>query len=166
MAALQTRISPCLWFDTQGEEAAQFYTSIFPNSKIGHIERYGEAGKEIHGQKPGGVMTVDFTLDWLDFVALNGGPIFKFTEAVSFQIYCADQKEVDYYWDRLTVGGDPAAQQCGWVKDKFGLSWQIVPRPFIELMKSGEPAKKEKMFAAMMQMRKLDWPKLKAAYDS
>lgn len=166
MPALQTRISPCLWFDTQGEEAATFYTSIFPNSKIGHIERYGEAGKEIHGQKPGNVMTVDFTLDGLDFVALNGGPIFKFTEAVSFQIYCADQKEVDYYWDRLTVGGDPAAQQCGWVKDKFGLSWQIVPRPFIELMKTGEPAKKQQMFAAMMQMRKLDWPKLQAAYDS
>ncbi|MGC3971713.1 MAG: VOC family protein [Pirellulales bacterium] len=166
MATLQTRISTCLWFDGQAEEAAKLYTSIFPNSKLGYVAHFGEAGKEIHGQKPGSVMTVEFTLDGLEFTALNGGPMFKFTEAISLQVFCADQKEADYYWDKLTPGGDPDAQQCGWIKDKFGLSWQIVPQEFIDLMKRGEGPKKEKMFAAMMEMKKLDMAALKAAYDS
>ena len=117
------RIAPCLWFDNQAEDAARFYTGIFKNSKIGAISRYGEAGREVHGRPPGSVMTVEFELDGHAFTGLNGGPLFKFNEAVSFQVNCATQAEVDYYWDKLIAGGDPKAQQCGWLKDKFGVSW-------------------------------------------
>ena len=121
------RIVPCLWFDNQAEEAAKYYVSIFKNSKIGAISRYGEAGREVHRRPPGSVMTVEFELDGQAFTGLNGGPLFKFNEAVSFQVNCATQAEVDYYWDKLTAGGDPKAQQCGWLKDRFGVSWQVVP---------------------------------------
>jgi len=126
MATLQ-KITPCLWFDDQAEEAVKLYTSIFKNSKIGKTTRYGEAGREIHGKEPGTVLTVSFELDGQAFTALNGGPMFKFTEAISLMVNCETQEEVDYFWDKLTPGGDPRAQQCGWLKDKFGVSWQVVP---------------------------------------
>ncbi|HET7110500.1 MAG TPA: VOC family protein, partial [Gemmatimonadales bacterium] len=120
-------IAPCLWFDDQAEDAAAFYISIFPNSKIVSVARYGEAGKETHGRPPGSVMVVEFELNGQPFTALNGGPVFTFNEAVSFQLYCETQEELDRYWEKLGAGGDPKAQVCGWLKDKFGLSWQVVP---------------------------------------
>jgi predicted 3-demethylubiquinone-9 3-methyltransferase (glyoxalase superfamily) len=121
------KIAPCLWFDDQAEQAAELYTRIFPNSGIGTITRYGEAGREIHGRPPGSVMTVAFTLDGQPFTALNGGPVFRFNEAISFQVMCDTQDEVDYYWEKLGEGGDPRARQCGWLKDRFSVSWQVVP---------------------------------------
>lgn len=158
------KISPCLWFDDQAEEAARFYTDIFRNSKIVKITRYGKAGHEIHGRTPGSVMTVEFELDGQSFTALNGGPQFKFNEAISFQVNCETQQEVDYFWDKLSAGGDKAAQQCGWLKDKFGASWQVVPTVMQELMGDPENAKSQRAFAAMMQMKKLDIAALKRAY--
>ncbi|HEV7815336.1 MAG TPA: VOC family protein, partial [Janthinobacterium sp.] len=124
MASIQT-ITPCLWFADQAEEAANFYTGIFPNSRISTMSRYGEAGREVHGQAAGSVMVVAFELDGQAFTALNGGPVFQFNEAVSFVIRCETQQEVDHYWERLSAGGDARAQQCGWLKDKYGLSWQV-----------------------------------------
>jgi predicted 3-demethylubiquinone-9 3-methyltransferase (glyoxalase superfamily) len=159
-----SRINPCLWFDDQAEQAADFYTGIFKNSRIVETSRYGEAGQEITGAEPGSVMTVAFELDGQRFVGLNGGPVFKFNEAVSFQVDCADQQEVDYYWGRLGEGGDERAQQCGWLKDRFGLSWQIVPRILIDMMLDKDKAKRERVFAAMLQMKKLDIATLEAAY--
>ncbi|MBC8024350.1 MAG: VOC family protein, partial [Burkholderiales bacterium] len=120
-------ISPCLWFDSQAEEAARFYVSVFKKAKITAVTQYPAVGQEIHGRKPGSVMTVEFVLNGVPFMALNAGPIFKFNEAVSLQVICRTQKEIDYYWDKLGEGGDPKARQCGWLKDKYGLSWQIVP---------------------------------------
>lgn len=158
------RITPCLWFDDQAEQAAEFYTSIFKNSRIGHIARYGEAGYEIHGRAAGTVMTVDFVLDGHTFTALNGGPIFKFNEAVSFQINCATQEEVDYYWNKLTEGGDEQAQQCGWLKDKFGVSWQVVPTALNEMINDPDTEKSQRAFAALLQMKKLDIDALRRAY--
>ena len=158
------RITPCLWFDNQGEEAAKFYTGIFRNSRIVDIARYGEAGREVHGRPPGSVMTVAFELDGQRFTALNGGPIFKFSEAVSFQVDCETQEEVDYYWDRLSEGGDEKAQQCGWLKDKYGLSWQVVPRVLIEMMSDPDPARSGRAMTAMLQMKKIDIAGLKRAY--
>lgn len=158
------KISPCLWFDDQGEVAANFYTSIFPNSHITHIERYGEAGREQHGKPPGSVMTVVFELNGQPFTALNGGPIFKFNEAVSFQIFCESQEEVDHYWENLSAGGDPAAQQCGWLKDRYGLSWQVVPTALIEMIADPDRVKSQKVMASMMQMKKLDIAALRHAY--
>jgi predicted 3-demethylubiquinone-9 3-methyltransferase (glyoxalase superfamily) len=157
-------IAPCLWFDDQGEEAAQFYTTIFPNSKIVAVTRYSEAGQEIHGKQPGSVMTVEFVLNGQTFTALNGGPIFKFNEAVSFQVFCDTQEEIDHYWDKLSEGGDPKAQQCGWLKDKFGVSWQVVPRGMDEMLKvsASEPAKRA--MAAVMQMKKFDLAALQKAF--
>ena len=160
-----SKISPCLWFDHQGEEAARFYVGIFPNSRITTIARYGEAGTEIHGQKPGSVMTVVFELEGQSFTALNGGPIFHFSEAISFQIECEDQKEIDYYWEKLTEGGDPEAQQCGWVKDRFGLSWQIVPKIMPELVKDADSPAAQRAFKAMLGMKKLDIAALQRAYE-
>ncbi|RJG08239.1 VOC family protein [Massilia cavernae] len=157
------RISPCLWFDSQAEEAANYYTSIFPNSRITEVARYPAVGQEIHHQPAGAVMTVAFELDGTPFTALNGGPVFKFTEAVSFQIMCADQQEVDHYSTRLGEGGDPNAQQCGWVKDKFGLSWQVVPRVLLELTTSKDPGVAEKAFGAMLKMKKIDIAELERA---
>ncbi|MFV0419016.1 MAG: VOC family protein [Dysgonomonas sp.] len=149
-------IAPCLWFDGQAEEAARFYISIFKNSEIKNISYFPKAGYEVHEQKAGSVMTVDFVLDGQIFTALNGGSLFKFNEAVSFQVLCESQHEVDYYWQHLSEGGEEGP--CGWLKDKFGLSWQIVPNAFIELMKN--PEKAEIAFAAMMGMTKIDMDKI------
>jgi predicted 3-demethylubiquinone-9 3-methyltransferase (glyoxalase superfamily) len=157
------KIAPCLWFDHQGEEAANFYVGIFRNSKILQIARYGKAGQDIHGQKEGSVMTVQFELEGQTFTALNGGPIFKFSEAISLQIYVDDQKELDYYWDRLAKGGDPKSQVCGWLKDKFGLSWQVVPKSMLEWWEKPDE-RTERGFAAMMKMGKLDIAALERAY--
>ena len=155
---MKSRISPCLWFDGEAEEAAKFYVSVFPNSKIGRISRYGDAGP---GPK-GSVMTVAFTLDGQEFIGLNGGPQFKFTEAVSFTVYCDTQKEVDRYWTKLTTGGGKEVQ-CGWVKDRFGLSWQIVPTILPKLATDKDPKKVERVMRAMLQMKKLDIAALKGA---
>jgi predicted 3-demethylubiquinone-9 3-methyltransferase (glyoxalase superfamily) len=163
MASAQP-ITPCLWFDTQAEEAARFYTGIFKNSRIRTISRYGEAGQEVHGRQPGTVMTVEFELNGQPFTALNGGPQFKFNEAISFQIMCRTQEEVDHYWNRLTEGGDPKAQQCGWLKDKFGMSWQVVPSELIEMINDPDREKSGRAMEAMLQMKKLDIAALKRAY--
>jgi predicted 3-demethylubiquinone-9 3-methyltransferase (glyoxalase superfamily) len=156
---------PCLWFDTQAEEAARFYTGIFQNSGIGTISRYGEAGREVHGRPAGSVMTVEFELNGQPFTALNGGPHFKFNEAVSFQIMCRTQDEVDHYWNRLSQGGDPKTQQCGWLKDKYGLSWQVVPTVLAEMMSDPDKEKSGRAMEAMLQMKKLDIAALKTAFD-
>ena len=153
-------ISPFLWFDTQAEEAADFYVSLFPNSKITACARYGEGGPG----PAGSVMTIAFELDGKPFTGLNGGPHFTFTEAVSFVVRCQDQAEVDHYWNGLTADGGKESQ-CGWLKDKYGLSWQIVPQDFLDLMSSPDKDAKGRMFAAMMQMTKLDIVKLKAAFE-
>ena len=158
-------ITPCLWFDTQAEEAARYYTGIFKNSKIGTISRYTEAGREVHGRQAGSVMTVEFELNGQPFTALNGGPHFKFNEAVSFQIMCRDQEEVDHYWNRLTAGGDPAAQQCGWLKDKFGLSWQVVPTALVDMMGDPDREKSDRAMEAMLKMKKLDIEALERAFE-
>jgi predicted 3-demethylubiquinone-9 3-methyltransferase (glyoxalase superfamily) len=164
MAMIQTKkIVSCLWFDSQAEEAAWFYTSIFKNSKITQTTRYGKAGHEIHGRAEGSVMTVAFELEGQCFVALNGGPLFKFTEAISFQIMCATQEEVDHFWNKLCEGGDPNAQQCGWLKDKFGLSWQVTPTILPKLLADPDPAKAQRATQAMLQMKKFDIEKLKNA---
>jgi predicted 3-demethylubiquinone-9 3-methyltransferase (glyoxalase superfamily) len=160
-----SKIIPCLWFDNQAEDAAKFYTSIFKNSKIGKIGHYGKEGFEIHGGKEGTVMVVEFEIEGQTFTALNGGPIFKFTEAVSFQIMCDTQEEVDYYWERLIKGGDPNAQQCGWLKDKYGLSWQVVPKILSELVGVQGSEKSERAMKVLLQMKKLDIEKLQRAYD-
>lgn len=146
-------ITPFLWFDGTAETAAEHYVSIFPDSRILQVMRYGKAGREQHGQPPGSVMTVEFELDGQPFTALNGGPHFKFSPAVSFVVHCRTQAEVDHYWDRLGSGGPVAAQQCGWLADCFGLSWQIVPDRLIELL-SGPAA--GRVMEAMMQMKKID----------
>jgi len=159
------RIALCLWFDHQAEEAARFYTGIFKNSRIGKISRYGEAGREIHRRPPGSVMTVAFELNGQEFTALNGGPVFKFNEAISFQVYCQDQKEVDYYWEKLGEGGDEKAQQCGWLKDKYGVSWQIVPTALIDMVSDPMSAKSQRAMAAMLQMKKIDIAELERAYN-
>jgi predicted 3-demethylubiquinone-9 3-methyltransferase (glyoxalase superfamily) len=158
-------IIPCLWFDTQAEEAARYYTGIFKNSKIGTITRYGEAGKEVTGGKPGSVMTVEFELNGQPFTALNGGPHFKFNEAVSFQVMCETQEELDQYWNRLGQGGDPNAQQCGWLKDRYGLSWQVVPTGMVEMMNDPDREKANRAMEAMLQMKKLDIAELKRAFE-
>ena len=158
------KIAPCLWFDDQAEEAVKFYTAIFRNSKITTISRYGEAGCEFHGKTPGTVMTVAFELEGQAFTALNGGPVFKFNEAISFQISCESQEEVDHYWQKLSEGGDEAAQQCGWLKDKYGVSWQVVPTALIEMMNDPDSAKSQRVTAAMLQMKKLDIAGLRRAY--
>lgn len=161
----QQKITPCLWFDTQAEEAARFYCGIFPNSQIRHISHYGEAGHEIHRKPAGSVLTVAFELDGQGFTALNGGPDFRFNEAISLQVGCATQEELDRYWDKLSAGGDQAAQQCGWLKDKYGLSWQIVPAALTEMMCDADPEKSGRVMAALLQMKKLDIATLKRAYD-
>jgi len=154
------KITPCLWFDTQGEEAARFYTSIFPNSRIVDVAHYGEAGP----RDAGTVMVVRFELDGQEFVALNGGPEFTFDEAISFQIDCADQEEVDRYSEALTDGGEQGP--CGWVKDRFGLSWQVVPKRMIELLSDPDEAKAQRAMAAMLEMRKIDIAAVEAAADA
>jgi predicted 3-demethylubiquinone-9 3-methyltransferase (glyoxalase superfamily) len=159
------RISPCLWFADEAEEAARFYTGIFRNSRIVAISRYGEAGQEVHHRPPGSVMTVAFELDGQAFTALNGGPAFKFNEAISFQVSCADQEEIDHYWDELSAGGDPKAQQCGWLKDRYGLSWQIIPEAMGELFGNEKPGGSQRAMQAMLKMKKLDIAELRRARD-
>ena len=158
------RISPFLWFDHQAEEAAKFYVSIFKNSKIGKITRYPEEAAKKIGREPGSVMTVEFTLDGQEFVALNGGPQFKFSEAISFSVNCETQEEIDYFWEKLSADGGETGP-CGWLKDKFGLSWQIVPKVLEELMLDKNPKKSESVMKAVLEMKKLDIQKLKQAYD-
>jgi predicted 3-demethylubiquinone-9 3-methyltransferase (glyoxalase superfamily) len=153
-------ITPCLWFDSQGEEAARFYTSIFKNSKIGTITRYGDAGAAASGRPNGSVMTVAFQLDGQEFVALNGGPHFKFTEATSFMVNCETQKEIDDFWEKLSEGGEQGP--CGWLKDKYGLSWQVVPTALGEMMKDAGGA--DRVMATILTMKKLDIKALKEAY--
>jgi predicted 3-demethylubiquinone-9 3-methyltransferase (glyoxalase superfamily) len=158
------RISPCLWFDDQAEEAAKFYVSIFKNSKITQTARYGEAGKEVHRRPPGSVMTIAFELDGHPFTALNGGPVFKFNEAVSFQINCDTQEEIDYYWGKLSKGGDERAQQCGWLKDRFGVSWQVVPSVLPKMMADPDAKKSGRAMKAMLGMKKLKIDELERAF--
>ena len=157
------KIAPCLWFDDQAEEAVAFYTAIFRDSRIVKVARYGEAGHEIHGRPAGTVMTVAFELEGQAFTALNGGPIFKFNEAISFQVNCETQGEVDYYWEKLSEGGDARAQQCGWLKDKYGVSWQVVPRALVELLNDPDSEKSGRVMEAMLRMKKIDVDALKRA---
>lgn len=160
------RITPNLWFDTQAEEAAKLYTSIFENSKIGTITRYGKERHETNGITDGTVMTVEFQLDGQPFVALNGGPHFKFTEAISFIVHCKDQNELDYYWDKLSEGGDEKAQVCGWLKDKFGVSWQVVPAALTEMISDPDSRKSERVMKALLQTKsKIDINSLMQAYE-
>ncbi len=158
-------ITTCLWFDNQAEDAAKFYASIFRNSRITGITRYGEAGREIHGRPAGSVMTVTFQLDGQQFMGLNGGPLFKFTEATSFVVNCATQEEVDHFWAKLSEGGDEKTQQCGWLKDKYGVSWQVVPTVLGELLGGKDGRKSERVMNALLKMKKLDIAALKQAYD-
>lgn len=158
------RITPCLWFDHEAEQAADFYIDIFPNSRRVRVLRFGEAGHEIHGRPAGSVMTVDFELDGQPFTALNGGPLFRFNEAISLQIDCATQAEVDDYWERLSAGGDPQAQQCGWLKDRYGVSWQVVPAVLPKLLDRTDPAASERVMQALLEMKRLDIAALERAY--
>ena len=156
------QITPCLWFDTEAEEAAKFYVSIFKNSKIGSVSRYGEEGQEVHCKPPGMVMAVPFEINGQPFLALNGGPQFKFNEAVSFQIHCKSQQEIDYFWGRLTEGGKE--QPCGWLKDKFGVSWQVIPADLPAIM-AGDPQKAQRVTAAFLKMRKFNIDELRRAAE-
>lgn len=153
------KITPNLWFDTQAEQAAEFYTSVFPNSKVHAVTRYGEAGP----REAGMVMTVHFELDGQEFVAINGGPEFTFDEAVSFEIRCADQAEVDYYWERLSDGGEEGP--CGWLKDRYGLSWQVVPEGLIDALNDPDPERAQRSMKAMLGMTKIEVSALRAAAD-
>jgi predicted 3-demethylubiquinone-9 3-methyltransferase (glyoxalase superfamily) len=159
------RITPCLWFDSEAEEAARYYTGIFKNSRIVKISRYGEAGREVHGRPPGSVMTVEFELNGQPFTALNGGPQFRFNEAVSFQIPCESQQELDHYWEKLSAGGDVNAQQCGWLKDRYGVSWQVFPSALPDMLSDPASEKSQRAFEAMLKMKKLDMEKLRRAFD-
>jgi predicted 3-demethylubiquinone-9 3-methyltransferase (glyoxalase superfamily) len=165
MARLQ-RIRPCLWFDTRAEEAARFYTGIFKNSNITATTHYSSAGIETHKKPPRSVMTVQFELDGQAFTALNGGPDFKFNEAVSLEVHCESQEEIDYYWERLGEGGDPAAQICGWLKDRFGVSWQVVPTNVYKLYEDAESPGARAAMEALLKMKKIDMAALQEAYDS
>ena len=158
------KISPFLWFDDKAEEAAKFYVSIFSNSKMGNISRYGEDGSVVTGRPKGSVMTVSFQIEGQEFSAINGGPVFKFTEAISFVVNCETQKEVDEFWEKLSKGG--AKSQCGWLKDKYGLSWQIVPTVLNEMLSDTDAKKANRVMKAMLQMTKIDIATLKKAYES
>lgn len=158
------RIAPCLWFDDQAEEAARLYIEVFPDSRITRITRYGKEGNDVHGRPENSVMTVDFELRGQPFTALNGGPAFEFTEAISFQVSCDTQEELDHFWDRLKEGGDPAAQQCGWLKDRFGVSWQIVPRGLAELVADPGSEACQRTMRALLRMQKLEIDVLEKAY--
>jgi predicted 3-demethylubiquinone-9 3-methyltransferase (glyoxalase superfamily) len=154
-------IAPCLWFDTEAEAAANHYVSIFEDSKITQVGRYGEEGRDIHGKQPGSVMIVEFQIQGQKFLALNGGPQFKFSEAISFQVHCDTQAEVDYFWAKLSEGGSEG--HCGWLKDRFGLSWQVVPTIIPELLRDEKSEKAQRVMKAVFQMRKLDIAALKHA---
>ena len=166
MSKLQPRITPCLWFDNQAEAAANYYTSIFQNSKIKNISRYTEAGRDTHHKPPGSVMTVEFELDGQTFTALNGGPEFRFNEAVSFQIHCNTQEDIDYFWERLTPGGDPKAQMCGWLKDRYGVSWQVFPDRLPQLLADDDREKAARVMNAMLRMKKIDLNEIERAAKS
>lgn len=159
------KITANFWFDAQAEEAVEFYVSIFKDAKIGRTTRYTKEGFEIHGMPEGTVMTIDFQLEGQEFIALNGGPAFTFNEAVSFVIHCESQEEVDYYWGKLTEGGDETAQVCGWLKDKFGVSWQVVPIQLNEMVADADTAKVERVTRAFLQMKKLDLKELQKAFE-
>lgn len=158
------KITPCLWFDDQAEEAARFYIGIFPHSRIVRVSHYGEAGFEVHGRPAGSVLTVEFELDGQIFTALNGGPAFTFNEAISLQVNCETQEELDAYWQKLSAGGDEAAQQCGWLKDRYGVSWQVVPTILAEWITHPDPAKCDRIMTALLGMKKLDIDALKRAH--
>lgn len=158
---IASKITPCLWFDDQAAQAAQFYTSVFPNSRIVRTSYYTEAGHETHARPAGSVMTVDFELTGQPFTALNGGPIFQFNEAISFQVLCDDQAEIDYYWEKLTDGGEGV--QCGWLKDRFGVSWQITPSAMQDLFSGADLARASRAMLAMLPMKKLDLAALERA---
>ena len=162
MRKTMQRITPFLWFDDQAEEAVDFYVSIFQNSKIRSIARYDDEGAKAAGRPKGSVMTVAFELDGQDFTALNGGPIFKFTEAMSLVVNCETQEEVDHFWERLSAGGQEV--QCGWLKDRFGVSWQVVPTVLIEMLQDKDPEKSKRVMAAMLRMKKINIEPLKRAY--
>jgi len=157
------RIAPCLWFDNQAEEAAAFYVSVFTNSKITAVTRYGDAGREVHKRPAGSVMMVAFELDGQPFTALNGGPVFQFSEAISMMVTCDTQEEIDYFWEKLSAGGDTRAQQCGWLKDRFGLSWQVVPSVLPELLKDHKSEKASRAMEAVMGMKKIEISELQRA---
>ncbi len=157
------KITPFLWFDDNAEEAVKFYVSIFKNSKIGRMTRYGEEGAKVSGRPKGTVMTIAFQLEGQAFAALNGGPHFKFTEAISLVVNCKTQKEVDELWEKLSEGGEEG--QCGWLKDKYGLSWQIVPTVLSKMLQDKDPKKSERVMQALIQMRKFDIKRLKQAYE-
>jgi predicted 3-demethylubiquinone-9 3-methyltransferase (glyoxalase superfamily) len=158
-------IAPCLWFNDNAEEVVEFYSTVFKNFKKLSTTYYGKTGFETHGHKDGVVLTIDFSIDDQKFTALNGGPEFKFTEALSLQIFCRDQAEVDYYWEKLTEGGDPAAQQCGWLKDKFGVSWQVVPEGMEKYVGKANSEQSDRAMTALLSMKKLDIAELKKAYE-
>jgi len=162
---IASKIVPCLWFDSQAEDAARYYTGIFPGGRITQTSYYGKAGQDVHGRQPGSVLTVMFDLAGQTFTALNGGPVFKFNEAVSLMIMCDTQDEIDHFWSRLGAGGQVEAQQCGWLKDKFGVSWQVVPKAMLDWITDPDAQKAERTFAAMMNMKKLDIAALKRAHD-
>jgi len=159
------KITPFLWFDSQAEEAARFYTSIFRDSKILNVSRYSDAGAEVSGRPAGSAMTVSFQIEGQAFVALNGGPAFKFNESISFVVNCETQDEIDELWEKLSEGGDEKAQQCGWLKDKYGVSWQIVPNALGRMMQSTDPEKSERVTAALLKMKKLDIAVLERAFE-
>jgi predicted 3-demethylubiquinone-9 3-methyltransferase (glyoxalase superfamily) len=165
MARIQ-RITACLWFDGQAEAAVNFYLPIFPGSRITAVSHYGEAGREIHGGTPGAVLTIAFELDGVAFTALNGGPQFKFNEAISLQVNCDTQQEIDHYWTRLGDGGPPQAQQCGWLKDRYGVSWQIIPTALGELLGDPDPERAARAMQAMLQMTKIDIDGLRRAAEA
>ncbi len=165
MARVRQRIVPCLWFADEAEEAARFYTGIFPSSRITSISRYSSAGQEVHGRPPGSVMVVQFELGGQPFTALNGGPHFKFNEAISLQVMCDTQEEIDGYWEKLGAGGDPKARQCGWLKDRYGLSWQIVPAGMDEMFEDENSPGARRAMEAMLRMKKLDIAELRRAYE-
>ena len=157
------KITPCLWFDSNAEEAVKFYTSVFKNSKVGKISRYGKEGYEIHGKPEGTVLTVEFELNGQTFTALNGGPVFKFNEAISFEVHCKSQNEVDYYWEELSKGGQKG--QCGWLKDQYGVSWQIVPAVLGKMLQDKRTEKSERVMKALLQMGKIDIERLREAFE-
>jgi predicted 3-demethylubiquinone-9 3-methyltransferase (glyoxalase superfamily) len=160
---VKQRIEPCLWFDDQAEQAAAFYVSVFKNSRIVTMTRYSEVGQETHRRPPGSVMVVAFELDGQSFTALNGGPVFTFNEAISLQVNCDTQKEIDYYWEALSKDGDPRAQQCGWLKDRYGLSWQVVPAILPELLKDHNSETARRTMEAVLRMKKIDISELERA---
>jgi predicted 3-demethylubiquinone-9 3-methyltransferase (glyoxalase superfamily) len=161
MASIKQQITPCLWFNTEAEEAANFYISVFDNGRIKQVSRYGKAGQDVHGKAPGSVMVVEFEITGQTFTALNGGPQFKFNEAVSFQVMCESQQEIDHFWTKLSAGGREG--QCGWLKDRFGLSWQVVPAALPQMIASARGEELDRIIGAMMGMKKFDLQALERA---